>query len=400
LHGDGPEFFAFACVLGRRLSASPGPDRVLLCGPGRWCASPTSRTALRHAGWSHLLPVERIAAEHLDKSRTKRHALVFTKLRVLELPYSKVLLLDLDLLPRSNVNMAELLDVQAPAGKFYCAQYDGPEPLHGEVVPRAMRDGYHWSPNAGVMRLDPLPSLQARREQVQSMIAEVALREVVTFLPEQYYLAEKLSGWRHIDQAWNWEVWTEWDDPKMTHPVSLAQAQAIRQGWARNYMQAPCESTPSCSGEVLASTLVWHYSGIGETAPWQFMDLKDAKETRSVAGRRFAKRDPGGVVAVALSEWREVLDALLEGGVAEEVLRIPLQQAVVELAAQAREERLYGGRWRCEACFAYRRHVREIHDLPWEGAYCSADWRQWLCAECIVERLRAAGQSECSCRLF
>merc|ERR1719422_329392 len=89
------------------------------------------------------------------------------------------------------------------------------------------------------MRLDPLPKLQARREQVDNMIEEVALRDEPTFLPEQYYLADKMSGWRHIDQTWNWEVWPEWDDPKKTHPILQAREEAMRQGWGRDLLRPP-----------------------------------------------------------------------------------------------------------------------------------------------------------------
>jgi len=51
------------------------------------------------------------------------------------------------------------------------------------------------------------------------MFEEVSQRDGATYLPEQYYLAEKLTEWRHIDQHWNWEVCPEWDDPGTTHPV-------------------------------------------------------------------------------------------------------------------------------------------------------------------------------------
>ena len=56
LHGDKLEYFLYACVLGRRLrDDSPGPDRVLLCGPGL-CCDVKHRAALREAGWTAILP--------------------------------------------------------------------------------------------------------------------------------------------------------------------------------------------------------------------------------------------------------------------------------------------------------------------------------------------------------
>ena len=114
LHGGDPTYFVYALVLGLRLaqclasaSADVGTDCVLLCGPGRWTQDPDSRRALANTGWSRLVPVEPIEAEHLDKSWAKRHGIVFTKLRVLQLPYRRVLLLDLDLLPRVGVDLTE-----------------------------------------------------------------------------------------------------------------------------------------------------------------------------------------------------------------------------------------------------------------------------------------------------
>lgn len=407
LHGNAHEFFAFALVLGRQLrEGSPGPDRVLLCGPGHFGEQAATRAALRRAGWTHLLPVRPIEAAHLDKTKLKRHALVFTKLRALELPYARVLLLDLDLLPRQGVNLSHLLEVPAPAAKYHCGAYSGPEVSHGDVIPDSMRVGFNWSPNAGVMRLDPLSTRSDRCYQVRRMICEVARRETATFLPEQYYLAEKLKGWRHIDQVWNWEVWPEWEDPIRTHPVPEARREAMRQGWAKDYLRPPSvagqqqadadvEVKPEDYQKVFAKARVWHFSGQGETAPWTFMDLPNAEATRREALRLFAARDPGGVVAVALGEWREALDALLRDE--DEALHRPLKETTTVLEGRAQKERWAG--WLCESCNESRWHTREIQDVPWHGKYCSVAWQnyRWLCAECVVERLRAAGPGDCSC---
>jgi len=277
LHGDGPEYFAYACVLGRRLrdeAGSNAPDRVLLCGPGACTSSASSRKALRQAGWTHLLPVEPIEAEHLDKTKTKRHALVFTKLRVLEVPYERVLLLDLDLLPRAGVDMAELLKIKAPAGKYHCNAYQGPEPDHGCEIPERLRTSMHcWSPNAGVMRFDPLATLECRKKLVATMVKEVSERSQATYLPEQYYLAEMVSGWRHISSEWNWEVWPEWEDPRKTHPAREARSEAKRQGSSWMYgRRSPHGSSSSSYARV------WHFSGTGETSPFYFMHLNLSAE--------------------------------------------------------------------------------------------------------------------------
>ena len=62
LHGSAPEFFAYALVLGRRLSetASRG-ERVLLLGPGAWRA-PAARWALAWAGWTRAWYVHLVDA--------------------------------------------------------------------------------------------------------------------------------------------------------------------------------------------------------------------------------------------------------------------------------------------------------------------------------------------------
>mmetsp|Transcript_48408 Transcript_48408/g.122075 ORF Transcript_48408/g.122075 Transcript_48408/m.122075 type:complete len:518 (-) Transcript_48408:55-1608(-) len=400
LHGDGPEYFAYACVLGRRLrdeAAPHGPDRVLLCGPGSCCDRSLARQALREAGWTHLLPVEPIAAEHLDKSRTKRHALVFTKLRVLELPYDRVLLLDLDLLPRTGVDMAELLQIEAPAAKYHCASYQGPEPEHGELIPLDLRDGFCWSPNAGVMRLDPLPQLRDRMDQVLEMVREVSKRWQPTFLPEQYFLAERLDNWRHLSSPWNWEVWPQFEDPKHTHPLLEAREEAKRQGWA-------CYQPEKITGEMVNRIAkVWHYSGTGETAPWLFMDLHGPEEVQDVVAHLFRARDPGSVVARALAEWRRAFDELLaEACRGASGTKAPAIAEVLQLVYTQLAERAWQGRsvqWKCDACMEYRSSVRELDDIPYQGRYCSAKWRglSWACADCIVDRIRTAGDKECYC---
>ena len=397
LHGEKNEYFLYACVLGRRLrDGSPGPDRVLLCGPG-CCEDPVKRRALVHAGWSHLLPVEPIAAPHLDQTRAKRHALVFTKLRVLELPYTKVLLLDLDLLPRLGTQLGELFEVAAPAGKFHCIRYHGPEPRHAEIISMEVRQEcrHHWSPNAGVMRLDPRATLDQRRSQVADMISDIIQREGKSFLPEQYFLAQYFCDWRHVNKSWNWEVWPEWDDPCITHPLPEACKRAQRQGWAGYYLGICPDSVPEAS-TVLADVRVWHFSGSWDTAPWMFQNLVDADAVRVEAMQRFRSRDPGGVVATALYEWRSALDEIVVD--TDAALDVnPLRAAVSALASQAADS--LGNGWTCDGCGEPSRRLRELKDVPWSGMYCSGQWSDmhWACADCIVAQLRAANFEECSC---
>ena len=173
LHGNKDEYFVYACVLGRRLcESSDGSDRVLLCGPG-CCEEYSKRVALREAGWNRLLAVDVIAAPHLDKTASQRHLLVFTKLRALELPYARVVFLDLDILPRDGCDLSELFTVDAPAGKYHNSSYYASDIDHGDLIPWESQEVGNWCINAGVMRLDPERALWQRVSQVQSMIEEI-----------------------------------------------------------------------------------------------------------------------------------------------------------------------------------------------------------------------------------
>ena len=98
-------------------------------------------------------------------------------------------------------------------------------------IPDALTKERYWSPNAGVLRLDPLGTIEESREQVKRIVAEVKDRRTPTYLPEQYYLAEKLSDWHHIDIRWNWEVWPEMDDPGYNTPANRAAHAARESGW-------------------------------------------------------------------------------------------------------------------------------------------------------------------------
>ena len=404
-HGDRDEYFCYACLLGRRLrEGSPGADRVLICGPGR-CRDAGVRGALRAAGWSHLLPVAPVAAAHLDRTGAKRHALVFTKLRVLELPYSRVLLLDLDLLPRygseATRSLGALFKVPAPAAKYHSAGPLNGDLVHGDVIPSELRVGRRWSPNAGVMRLDPKPSLEARREQVGAMIAEVADREGETYLPEQYYLAERLAEWRHIDIKWNWEVCPEWDDPGYTYPVRHAHWHARRLGWAGYYLDGwggDHSTEPPDAQTVLNEVCVWHFSGSGEMAPWMLQSAADANGVRETATQWFRHRDPGGVVATAFYEWRYALENLLAE---HSVVSEPLAVAAESLRIQAIE--WLQRAWWCDKCLERGYRVREVDDLPYGDKHCTDDCCEnpWMRAECIVEHIVsvAGPDQECACEL-
>ena len=75
----------------RFANANPHRKRVLMMGPldNTFC-----RKSLEMF-WS-LTDIDLIDAEHVDKSGSKQHKQVFSKLRLFELPYRKIHFLDLD----------------------------------------------------------------------------------------------------------------------------------------------------------------------------------------------------------------------------------------------------------------------------------------------------------------
>ena len=245
---------------------------------------------------------------------------------------------------------------------------------HGELIPAKFREGSVWCLNAGVMRLDPLRTLAERRAQVESMLEEVRQRDWATYLPEQYYLAEKLTEWRHIDQHWNWEVCPEWDDPGTTRPVRSSYKRARVAGWAGYYGENGYEGGDELDAQqVLARVRVWHFSGRWETAPWMFQQELDTGAVHRAAMQECSARDPGGVVAQAMCEWRQALDSLLHDDA--------LAAAMGPLAASAEELRQIAiartaQAWWCEVCGQRGPRVRET------------DHGQWACADCIVGRLQ------------
>ena len=318
-------------------------------------------------------------------------------------------LLDLDLLPREGVDMGELFEITAPAGKCHCATPGYQSLPHGKLIPDWFRNHNAWCPNAGVVRLDPLPMLSSRLAQVASMVAEIGRRSGASYLPEQYYLAERLKGWRNIGNHWNWEVCPEWDDPWITHPNIEACKRAKQSGWASLYLDSWGEGDIPTGEAVLREVRVWHFSGISrETAPWGFLDLAGPDAVRAEAGRRFQARDPGGVVASSLAEWRAAYDALLAESATVrglDALRY-LRDAGRRLRMEAARNRCGKHQWACPGCGNMRDDVRKLTDLPRKSMWCSGShWGgvRWACKECVVRKLRAViagvdGQSKASRR--
>mmetsp|Transcript_30549 Transcript_30549/g.65816 ORF Transcript_30549/g.65816 Transcript_30549/m.65816 type:complete len:546 (+) Transcript_30549:129-1766(+) len=410
LHGDNPEFFIYALVLARQIweqaekaarstprSKREGhrdtpPDRVLICGPGCITESAENRKALREAGWTHLLPVSGIEASHLDKTSRKRHAMVFTKLKVLELPYRQILLIDIDLLPREGCDLSELLKIQAPAAKYHCSSFKGKYPNHGELIPENLVANDYWCPNCGVLRVDPLPRADDRRQLVQEMVDEVqaSSEAEASYLPEQYYLS-RFKGWRQISHLWNWEVWPQFDDPDMTHPTWRARKEMQRLGWGTGDRGSWHNQWQQAK--------VWHFSGTGETSPFNLAHLS-ANEARRESERSFQARDPSKCIATAHFEWISALDRL-EQSVHLTTAAACLRQWRIDLRRTVSLDRGPDLRM-CAKCRRQTYRARRLTDLPYyDGKWCKS-WqpvRGYWCRDCVVEVL-LRGPKDCSCEVW
>jgi len=222
LHGNQEMFFIYALHLGHQLQATGScepfgadgraADKVLLLGPSRF-SDKASRAALYAAGWSHICSVNLIYGPHLSSAR--RHESVFTKLQMFGLPYKHLLFLDLDL--HVHKDLRTLFSLPGPAGKCHFRANMPRDICHGQAVEEAFDSQElcqgSWCPNAGVLRVDPETNLARRRRHVKAMEQEISHFDVdstgdlwPTMLPEQDYLAQRISGWRHISRNYNLEL--------------------------------------------------------------------------------------------------------------------------------------------------------------------------------------------------
>ena len=127
-------------------------------------------------------------------------------------------------------------------------------------------------------------------------------------------------------------------------------------------------------------------SGSGDTSPWRFQNLPHATAVYHAASWIFTSRDPGGVVATALYEWRRALDDLV-AEVDAARRDDPIHEAALALADQAAESRAIA--WKCEDCGEPSHRVREHRDSIWSEIEYDArrNSTRWLCADCIVGQL-------------
>lgn len=209
--GSNAEYVLGAMVLGKSLRTAGAKHELVAMHtsdvPG------DALEFLRRAGWT-LRKVEYVqACDNLyqEYCLKTRFADVFTKLRIFELvEYSKVLLLDADLLVRENID--DLFDLPAPAAmaRGPWSGYDHGEPIEGQFFFSGSRGGpWSWGQsggiNAGVMLLEPsLKTLQQCLLEVQDPLHPEHVRGNG---PEQDYLSRYFaSEWTHIDVAYNFQL--------------------------------------------------------------------------------------------------------------------------------------------------------------------------------------------------
>jgi hypothetical protein len=325
LYGDSEQFFLYALHVASQLqrtgscSGAEKVDMVLLVGPSRFFEEAGPRNALHAAGWTHLVRVDCINGENL--SRARRHDRVFTKLRALSLPYAKVLFLDLDVHIRRNIQ--SLFEVPAPAGKYhwnsYACDLDEDAVLRRHGIPFPEQPPGSWCPNAGVLRLDPPSRADARRELVNRMEHEITTSGGSfgkNALPEQYYLAERLSGWHHISEEFNLELHTD-----------------------------TCENT-------LDRAAILHFSGkLFGTQPIDYLDVEvDEAGQHTRHGCDSDHEYPTRVLARACGEWQQALGHLCtSSNTWPSDAREFLDSILQHLRARAWKERnCHSGWWRPE----------------------------------------------------
>jgi len=354
LHGDAEHFFLYALLVGQRLLRLCGDtDRVLLCA-GRWEQDVHARAALARVFTS----IHRVKLVNCPDATTKpRHSFVFTKMYMFRLPYKKLVFLDLDLVPRAD--LSALFDVPSPAGMYHGEEL-GCELEHGQPIKQVEGDRRWWCINAGVMRLDPCPA------EWKAMLEEVRGITYRTALPEQYYLVDRIEGWRHLDPRWNMEVGLEYEDPGYTWPRHLARTAArVCRGrlWTEQAIEDVC---------------IFHFSGTF-MYPWWYTDMTP-DEAFHFLSREFWQRDPRRLVAHAVHEWllalQELEDACRAWSPDE---RASVEDVVSRLREEASSSWSLRGRLdhQCDRCSRWFVGKDGRWLVGWEG------W--WLCHECIVE---------------
>ena len=371
LFGSKKEYLVCALLLGdslSRLCASTAARMLLVSEDSPFLHS--AEASALSCFWQ-LRPVRPIVIA--DASRTARHAAVFTKLHLFGVNARRVVFLDLDILVRSE-RVAELFEIPGPAGMLHGYPPEDRELVHGQEIGDCCfqrDDAFCACINAGVMRVD-LPSTQEDRETLLDALESEARRipaSEATMLPEQYFLARQLFGWRHLHAAWNWEV-----GPTIEICQYGIRAHLFGE-WA----------------EVAANDImIYHFSG-RSCQPWDYLDLQLACVHEEVQ-QRFSWRDPKQRIARAVSEWCAAVDDLLMRS-----------KSYVETArkpcAEHSRQSTPPGTWRCVSQVLEDAVCILRADAPsgryHYSTYCARCWRTvyetmavrnagWLCPSCAL----------------
>jgi len=209
LYGGKAEYFLGALVIGHSLKASGSSlDRVLMHTED----VPTPFLEVLANLWT-LRRVQYVEGSRrlYKKYNTSRFKAVFTKLQALScVDYEKVLMLDLDMLVRSNIDC--LFELSTPAAMKRASGRG--QPSHGGTFDSRdlwRTDGEDMCSgiNAGVMLLQP--DLRVYKRMVAEVKDHNHPEHVSTYGPEQDYLSRFygtfLSGaWTHIHSRYNYQL--------------------------------------------------------------------------------------------------------------------------------------------------------------------------------------------------
>ena len=119
------------------------------------------------------------------------------------------------------------------------------------------------------------------------------------------------GNWRHISLYWNFEVCPELSEPRFIGPIPAACSEVKNNGWLGYFRTDTVDFQPPDRHALLANVRVWHYSSHSETSPYEYLHCSDAHDVYTRLLSAFQIRDPGGIVATALSEWHEVFNVVV-----------------------------------------------------------------------------------------
>jgi len=213
------------------------------------------------------------------------------------------------------------------------------------------------------------------------MVEEVRHIQYRTALPEQYYLANRMAGWRHLDTSWNMEVGQLYDDPGFTWPRVAARKAA---------------AAPRCQAwfdQAIDEVRVFHFSG-NKLHPWWYIDLSP-QEAFDEASLHWKHRDPRKLVAAALWEWRSAYEEVQEDLASwPSKDRRSAKACMDRLHERASQQRQWCSRYSvrqlwCSRCGGWYAESQGRWLLGWEG------W--WLCFDCIVDYVFTDEEPEALC---